>query len=166
MIEGSFTRTQLAQQTPFDNSTNGFLATEVQTAIEEAKLTGGVQRFSITSINNGTLTNNQRVGYSESLPNTPIVIPKASILKEITFANSATNADARFDIYRRPTPLSSPTPGGTAVLLQQWTITNSLTGLLTGLNFSFSAGEEILMVFIDTGDNPTDAAVMFFFQAI
>ncbi len=165
MIAGSFTRTQLAQQTPFDNSSNGFIATEVQTAIEEAKLTGGTQRFSITFINNGTLTNNQRVGYSDALPTTPVIIPKNAILKEITFANSGTNADARFDIYRRPTPLASATPGGTAVLLQQWTITNSLTGLLSGLNFSFSAGQEILIVFIDTGDNPTDTAMMLFFQA-
>jgi hypothetical protein len=32
-----FVRTQSAIQTPFDNSTNGFTATEVQSAIEEAQ---------------------------------------------------------------------------------------------------------------------------------
>lgn len=165
MIEGSFTRTQLAQQTPFDNTSNGFVSTQVQAAIEEAKLTGGTQRFSITFINNGTLTNNQRVGYSEAFPTTPVIVPKNAVLKEITFANSAANSDARFDIYRRPTPLASATPGGTAVLLQQWTLTNALTGLLSNLNFAFSAGEEILIVFIDTGDNPSDSAMMLFFQA-
>ena len=35
MIQGNFTRTQLADQTPFDNSSNGFTADIVQAAIEE-----------------------------------------------------------------------------------------------------------------------------------
>lgn len=36
-MNGRFQRTQLAKQTPFDNSTNGFVAQDVQSAIEEQK---------------------------------------------------------------------------------------------------------------------------------
>lgn len=161
----NITRTQQAVQTPFDNSSNGFLATDTQTAIEEAKLTGGIQRFTINLMHNSTLTNNQRVGVSEVLPNTPIIVPKNCFLKEITFSNAATTSDARFDIYRRPTPLATNTPGGTATLLQQWTVTNSLTAILTGMTHTFTAGQELLIIFIDTGDNPTDVSMICFFQA-
>lgn len=164
-MRAHFTRTQLASQTPFDNTGNGFVSTQVQDAIVEAKTAGNAQRFSIPFIHNGVLTNAQRVGYSDALPNSPVVIPKDSTLKEITFSNSAANADARFDIYRRPTPSASATPGGTAVLLQQWTLTNALSGVLSGMNHFFSAGEELLIVFIDTGDNPSDAAMIVFLQS-
>jgi len=164
MIPGYFTRTQQANQTPFDNTSNGFLATDTQSAIEEAANSAAAQRFTIALENNSSLSNNQRVGSSALLPNTPIVIPKDSVLKEITFANDSANADARFDIYRRPTPLSSATPGGTATLLQQWTITNSLTGVLSGMSHAFTAGQELLIIFIDTGDNPSDVSMNCFFQ--
>lgn len=165
MIEGSFTRTQLAEQTPFDNSSNGFIATNVQAAIVEAKLAGSTQRFTIKLLHNGNMTNNQRFGYDALLPNTPIIVPKNCLLRELAFANQNTTTDARFDIYRRSPPASSPTPGGTATLLQQWTITNSLTSILTGLAYPFLAGQELLIVFIDTGDNPSDASMTCFFES-
>jgi hypothetical protein len=161
----NLTRTQQAIQTPFDNSTNGFVATDTQTAIEEAKLTGGVQRFTISLLHNSSLTNGQRMGFSEVLPNTPVILPKNAQLKELTFSNNSTVADARFDIYRRPTPLATNVPGGTATLLQQWTITNSLTAILTGMSHAFTAGQELLIVFVDTGDNPSDVSMICFFQA-
>ena len=165
MIEGSFTRTQLAQQTPFDNASNGFTATNVQAAIEEAKNSATVQRFSIQLLHNGNMTNNQRFPYDALLPNTPVIVPKNSILRELAFSNQAATTDARFDIYRRSPPISSATPGGTATLLQQWTITNQQTAVLSGLNFAFTAGQELLIIFVDTGDNPADAAMICFFEA-
>lgn len=165
MIPGSFTRTQLAQQTPFDNTANGFVSTNVQDAIVEAKNTANAQRFTIQLLNNGSMNNNQRFGYDALLPNTPVIIPKNCVLRELTFANQDSVADARFDIYRRATPSSSATPGGTATLLQQWSITNSLTAILSGLSYSFTAGQELLIIFVDTGDNPADASMSCFFEA-
>lgn len=165
MIEGSFTRTQLASQTPFDNTSNGFVSTDVQAAIVEAKLAGSTQRFTIQLLNNGNMTNNQRFGYDALLPNTPVIVPKNCILRELAFANQAATTDARFNIYRRSPPASSPTPGVTATLLQQWTITNSLTALLSGLSYIFLAGQELLIVFVDTGDNPADASMTCFFES-
>lgn len=50
MANNSITRTQLAEFTPFDNSTNGFLSDNVQDAIVEAKISGGVDNFSYHKI--------------------------------------------------------------------------------------------------------------------
>lgn len=157
--------TQVAQSVPFNNDSNGFTATDAQSAIEEAKATGGSQRFTIQLLNNGSMSNNQRFGYDALLPNTPVVVPKDCILRELVFSNQSATADARFDIYQRSPPISSSTPGGTATLLQQWVITNKQSDVLTGLNYSFTAGQEILIRFIDTGDNPADAAMGCFFEA-
>jgi len=40
-MSGKIQATPVAVTVPFDNSTNGFTATNVQTAIEEAKASGG-----------------------------------------------------------------------------------------------------------------------------
>ena len=161
----NITRTQQAFQTPFDNSMNGFIASDTQTAIEEAKNTGGVQRFSINFLHNSTLGNGQRMGFSNLLPNTPVIIPKGSLLKEITFSNDRANADARFDIYRRPIPLTTNVPGVTATLLQQWTLTNTLAAVLSNMNHDFTGGQELLIIFNSTGVNPADVSMICFFQA-
>lgn len=159
-----FRTSPVAITVPFDNATNGFAASEVQTAIEEAKATAeGKARFSIQLVNNGTLANNQRFGYDSLLPNAPIVVPRNCILRELTFSNAAANSDARFDIYRRSIPATTNATTG-ATLLQQWTITNQISGILSGMNHSFNAGEELLIIFVDTGDNPTDAVMAAFFQ--
>ncbi len=44
--------TVVAESVPFDNSTNGFIATDVQTAIEEAKNTSGGTSLPNFSYNN------------------------------------------------------------------------------------------------------------------
>lgn len=163
MNEVQFTRTQQAAQTPFSNVGNGFFADDVQEAIEEAKNTAQEQRFSLTLIHNSSLTNNQRMGYSEQLPLTPIVLAKNSILKEITYSNSSSIADAIFNIYIRPVPLSTNVPGVTATLLQTWTLTNALSSNLIGLSHAFSAGNEFLITYNDNGQAPSDTALVCFF---
>lgn len=171
-MPGPFT-TPVALSTPFEplrnpdyNSQIGTLTAEnVQDAIEEVYNTApGLQaRFTIALLNNSSMTNGQRVGYSELLPNVPVILPRKCRLKEITFSNANTTTDAKFKIYVRTPPLATPTPGGTATLLYTWNITNSLTSVLTGLNLLFLAGNEILITFTDTGDNPSDSAMILFF---
>jgi hypothetical protein len=159
-----FRTSQVARSTPFDNTGNGFTSTEVQGAIVEARDTAsGKVRFAIPLINNSTLSNNQRIGYSELLPSTPVIVPRACILRELTFTNQSATADGRIDIYRRGTPASTNATTG-ATLLQQWTFTNALSAVLSGMAHSFAAGEEILLIYIDTGDNPSDACVTAFFE--
>jgi hypothetical protein len=149
---------------PFDNSANGFSAKNAQAAIEESRATAeGKVRFAVQLVQNGSLTNAQRVGYDALLPNSPVIVPRNCILREITFSNSATNADARFDIYVRAVPAATNATTG-ATLLQQWTLTNALSAVLSGMAHTFTAGQELLIVFIDTGDNPSDAVLTCFFQ--
>jgi hypothetical protein len=163
MNEVQFIRTQQAAQTPFSNSGNGFIADDVQEAIEEVRTFAALQRYNIISVNNGRLSNLQRMGYSEILPNTPVIVPKNCTLKEITYSNSDITADAQFDIYRRSPPLDTPVPGGTATLLQTWNITNVIAEVLSGMVYLFNAGDEILIVYTDAGTKPLDCVLVIFF---
>ena len=148
----------------FSNSGNGFVSTDVQNAIVEARDTAsGKVRYTIQLIMNGSVSNGSRIAYSELLPTTPVIIPKNSILREITFSNQNTTTDAQFDIYRRAVPASTNGTGG-ATFLQSWVLTNQLSSVLSGLNYSFTAGQEILIRLTDTGDNPSDLAMALFFE--
>ena len=163
MNEVQFIRTQQAAQTPFSNLGNGFVADDVQEAIEEVRTFAALQRYNIVSVNNNRLSNGQRMGYSEILPDTPIIVPKNCTLKEITYSNSDITADAKFEIYIRTPPLSTPVPGGTATLLQTWNITNVIAEVLSGMAYPFNAGDEILIVYTDVGTKPLDCALVIFF---
>lgn len=165
--------TPVAVSTPFEPQRNPdytgqasvITAQNVQDAIEEVfqNAPGKQARFTLALLNNGTMTNGQRFGYSELLPLVPVILPRKCRLKEITFSNANATTDARFEIYRRTPPTGSSTPGGTATLLYTWNLTNSLSAFLTGLDLLFQAGNEILVRFVDTGDNPNDAAMILFF---
>lgn len=162
--------TPVAVSTPFEPQRNPdytgqasvITAQNVQDAIEEVyqNAPGKQARFTLTLLNNSTLSNGQRFGYSELLPNVPVIVPRKCRLKEITFSNQNATTDAQFRIYAR-TPTASPTPSGT--LLYTWNLTNSLSAFLTGLDLLFQAGQEVLINFVDTGDNPSDAAMVLFF---
>ena len=163
MNEVQFIRTQQAAQTPFSNAGNGFIADDVQEAIEEVRTFAALQRYNIVSANNSRLSNGQRMGYSEILPNTPVIVPKNCILKELTYSNSDITADAQFDIYIRTPPISTPVPGGTATFLQTWSVSNVISAVLSGMNHPFNTGDEILIVFSDTGTKPLDCTLVMFF---
>lgn len=157
--------TVVARSVPFDNATNGFTATEVQAAIEEAKATAiSKVRFTITLINNSSMTNNQRFGISELLPNVPVILPIACTLREAAFANNSAVADAQFVFVRRTTPATSAGVLGGDVTVYTWNITNSLTSVASGINAAFAAGNECLVRFVDTGDNPSDAYMILTFE--
>lgn len=145
---------------------SGFVSTNVQNAIVEARDTAsGKVRYSIQLIMNGTVGAGARIAYSELLPNSPVIIPKNSILREITFSNNSATTDAQFDIYRRVTPATTNAITG-ATFLQSWSFTNQLSSVLSGLNYTFNVGEEILIRLTDTGDNPNDLAMCVFFEVV
>lgn len=160
-----------AEGVPFDNSTNGFTSTDTQAAVEEAKTSSiAKSRFVITTTFNGTIGNNQWLGYSELMPgnNVPIRIAIACILKEIAFSYSQSNilgiplgseqVDGSFVLYKNG--LTNPTN-----VVHTEVFTNQAGGkIVTGLSISLAAGDFIVGRWTDSGDNPSDMAICYYLQ--
>jgi hypothetical protein len=147
-------RTQYAENTPFDNSINGFTADNVQTAIEEAKQTAeGLPRAVIRSVYNGTLPNNSWIGPTDLLSNTPLlVLPINAKLQEISWANQNTNRAFTIKFYKNgklagdlfyTLTVTSPNPG---------------YGYVTGLNYNFNAGD-VIYAYSQTTTSPSDTSL-------
>lgn len=152
-----FGRTQDAWGTPFDNSSNGFAANQVQSAIEEARANPAA-RVSIVTAFNGTVGNNQWLGYNELLPGnlTPIRLPWACKMQEISLSFKGAAVDGRFEIYKNGFLAGN--------LIYSNTMTNQNGGkLITGLTLQFAANDYFSGKWVDLGDNPSDMAVTYFF---
>ena len=94
-------RTQTAGQTPFDNSTNGYDAIDVQAAIEETLFDAiNNDRYPIQASYNG----NANAGrYLEIFPgensfNAPMLAPSTSYVVAVT-AQAAANSNGAIEIY-------------------------------------------------------------------
>jgi len=92
---------QAARGQPFDNSTNGFTATDTQSAIEEAKETAqGLPRWIIVLTHNGTVGNGNYIGLTELLADKRILFPTSSQVKEFSWNNNNTNVGVRLRFYK------------------------------------------------------------------
>lgn len=155
----------------FDNNSNGYTATNVQAAIEESKTEAILKpRFSITTTFNGSVGNNNWLSYNELIPGNqvPIRIPLNCTLREVTIAYKNTDLlgiptgsnliDGRLQIYKNG--LTDPTN-----IIHTETFTNQANGkIISGLNISFDAGDFLVSKWKDDGDNPSDMAIVYFFQ--
>lgn len=147
----------------FDNSTNGFTADNTQEAIEEAKdAAPGKARASIICTFNGTVGNNNWLGYSELIPGdqVPILIPFNCVLKEMTvvYQNAflgSPSIDGRLDLYK------NGTAGGNIVF--QHTFTNDNDGAILFPEITFATGDQLRGRWVDQGDNPSDMVICYFF---
>lgn len=155
-----------ASELRFNNASNSFPSSTIQATIEDVY---ALQRFAITTTFNGSIGNNTWLGYSELLTgnNVPILVPKKAILREITFSYTNTQ------ILGIPT--GSNLVDGTFQLFinNQTTVTQSITftnqaspRLVSGLNIAVNAGDWFLGRWIDQGDNPSDLAIVYFFQPV
>lgn len=142
---------QVAKTVWFDNSTNGFTATDTQAAIEEAKLSAeGFPRAGIRSTYNSTVTGNQWMGPSELLPNTPLLIaPVALKLNEISWSNQSVNVQFRIQFR-------TVSRTGTIFYTLTVTSTNPGYGIVSGINFTIPAGTPIHAQYLDDGTNCSD----------
>lgn len=155
----------------FSNSINGFSSKTVQQAIEEAKsIALSKSRFCITTCFNGTVRNNQWLGFSELLPGNrvPIRIGTNCTLKEIAVSYdqsnligiplSSENIDGQLKIFKNG--LTDPTH-----VVHTETFTNQPGGkIITGLNIALQAGDFIVARWADQGDNPSDMGIVYYFQ--
>jgi hypothetical protein len=150
-----------ARGSTFDNSSNGFTAYISQEAIEEAKATAiGKPRFTIVTTFNGTIGANNWLGYSELLPGntSPIRLPINCVLKELSFSWVGSAVDGQFELYTNGLVVANRIYQGPS-----WT--NQASGaIITGLNITISANDYIVGKWIDTGDNPSDMALVYYFQ--
>lgn len=165
------TETLVSKNVLFNNLTNGFSATESQTAIEEAKNKAlGGSRFTLICTFNGTVGNNNWLGYNELLPGNqiPIRLPLKCRIREISFSYnqntllgvplSSENIDGQFQIYKNG--LTDPTN-----VIYTETFINQPGGKnVIGLSLDIAAGDFIVGKWIDTGDNPSDMAIVYFFE--
>lgn len=153
-------KNNVAGSTPFDNSTNGFAATDVQAAIEEAKATAVSKvRFTLVTTFNGVVGNNSWLGYSELLPGntSPIRLPLACILREISFSWNGTSVDGTYRIYKNGTAAGD--------IVYTTTFTNQNGGSqITGVNISFAANNFYSGFWVDAGDNPLDMSIVYYFE--
>lgn len=152
--------TPVAQSIPFDNATGGFDATDVQAAILEAKSDAvNLPRYSIVTTFNGNVSNNQWLGYDNLLPGdqVPILIPLRSRLKELTFSCAGDDkVDGRLDLYRNGLLVGD--------IFFQGSFVNENQKTFSGINQLFDTNDTLVGRWVDQGDNPGDAAIVYFFQ--
>lgn len=151
--------TQVASSTPFDNDGTLIEAEDTRSAIVEAFNSAAPLRTTIPLLYNGTLSNNEFIGYTNLLPgdDTPIVVPITGEFSGFTFSNSRTGPD--FSIEFR---LNSTT--GTVF----YTYVNSNTqteSISLPTPETVTAGDEIYLKYIDQGTNAADAAIVLQFRA-
>lgn len=115
-------------------------------------------RYTIPLIYNGTLSNNEFIGYSNLLPgdDTPIVIPVDSTLEEYTFSNKNNNADFTIELRKN---------GTTASVFNTRSVTNTQSYVENSIGELFSAGDTIYIKYIDDGSNASDSAIILVFKA-
>lgn len=145
---------------PFNNSTNGFTANLTQPAIEEARNTAvGKARYAMVFVHNSTVGANNWLGFSELVPSntTPLIVPVASTLKELAFSFAGANVDGQMKIYKNGT--------GSGDIVYTMTLSNAnLYQLDSSVNVALVAGDQLRARWSDTGDNPNDACLQWFFQ--
>jgi hypothetical protein len=129
--------TGLAKNCSFDNATNGYVATDVQAAIEESRSTAeGKARYAISCGFDGNTTVGRYLEYNSNVDSnvTGFVVPRASTLKELSLG-VATNSTITFTIYRWD--------GSVETSLTTISLANVRTTTITGLNISLGAGWEL-----------------------
>lgn len=163
----------IAKSIPFDSNGTEFSSTAVQEAILEAKqLALANSRFTIVCVFNGTIGNNNWLGYSELLPGNqvPIRLPKNCKLREISFSYSVSSLlgvpisgdqiTGKFKIFKNG--LTDP---DNVVHTEQFT--NQVGGkIVSGLNISLNVNDYIVGKWIDEGNNPSDMAIVYFFEVL
>lgn len=140
-------RVQQAIFTPFDNSTNGFVASDVQTAIEEAKATAeGFPRAGLVLTNNSTLSNGNWITYSELLANPRILFPVKIRLKEISWNNSNTSLGAFDFVFYKNGQLAGDIVY--AYTAPAGDLTNGYGYFAFPSNLDFNAGDSLFIKYV------------------
>lgn len=143
----NFYSSQVAKSVPFDNSTNGFTAGDVQAAIEEAKSSTPKRSFFAEILYSGAMSNaswfnrhgNHTSGSYSGWPSGwPFVVPFGCALTRVLIGLSGASFDYRSssgNIYIQLAAYTHAYNGTTQAMLIDTTITGSYSGSsFTGQN--------------------------------
>lgn len=130
---GPVSKSPVAISVPFDNSTNGFTASESQSAIEEAKTSGANASRGTTTC--GLDTNASATRYLEFVTNNPsnnnpLIIPENSQLIAISISASA-NSTGTVTVFKN------------TVSVTTISLTAARKATSAGLTIAFSALDEL-----------------------
>jgi len=155
--------TDVASSIPFDNSTNGFAATDVQTAIEEVRTSFNGKGYQLTFVANGTATNTWLSQEDANVPSSasPAMVAYKSRLVGITFVNKNVNVNTIIRIAIS----NKATTNNTINRAYKWTLDNVRTASKTDdqLGFTLEAGDKVGVYMEDTGGNPSDVVIVMHF---
>lgn len=161
--------TPVAQSVPFEpnrdpgfgGGPSGISAENVQDAIEEAKVSAvSTPRFCIVCTFNGTVSNNQWLGYDNLLPgnDVPVIIPVNCVLREVTFSNQRTGVDGNLELFKNGF--------GGGNIFATLPINNIQRDFFPGIDEPFTAGDFLVARWDDEGNNPNDLGLTYFFQVV
>jgi hypothetical protein len=121
-----FRTSQVARSTPFDNNTNLFTSTEVQSAIEEARDTAlGRARYALICAFDGSAGSGRWLEWSKSVPSntSPFACPRVCALTELSFGCNTNNANTTITVFKNNVAFT------TIQMINQKTKTEIKTGL-------------------------------------
>jgi hypothetical protein len=148
---------QVSRSTPFDNSTNGFVSTNAQEAIEEVKSALESQtRFAITCGFDGTASSGRYLEFSSNVDSNQsgLTLPRNAIIKELSFAIN-TAGTVTFTVYSYN--------GTSETSLTSLSVTSGRTASVNGLNISVASGLELRVKCTSgSGSRPVFALFMVF----
>lgn len=124
-------------ETSFDNSTNGFTATNAQAAIEEAKqAASNIGHWCIQAGFDGSAIAGRHLKFAGNVPSdtTSMIVPRDCYIEELSFGCGGSTT-VLIGVYKNM--YSTP------VLIGQIQITSARKGYSTGLSIALVAGNEI-----------------------
>lgn len=145
-----FDRTQQAEQTPFDNASNTFTATDVQAAIEEARDTarGQASRYAVIFGLQGNKSNAWlNVFASIGSDSSPYVAAEPGEIKAMSVANKNSSGTTIYTLYKNGVAVDTLTRSGTQ------------TAFEAGLTIPIVAGDELSAKITTGSSNDTVFAV-------
>lgn len=149
-----------AGKVAFDNSTNGFNSTEVQSAIEEARTGFEGKGFQTSFVENGTARNTWIKLEDANIPSdeSPYIFKYQSRLVGIDFTNSNRNVDCIVKIAIRRHPYSNLTSMDET---WKWTINNGRMAIKTDQinGFVMNPGDAMAVYIEDNGGNAKDVVI-------
>lgn len=146
---------------PFDNSTNGYLSTNVQDAIEEG-VTEALETplFPMPLTYNGTINDGHFYGRSSLIPGdtTPLIVPADALFTRYTWSNGNSLADFTL-IFRKNSTVATP-------FLTVSYVDTKFDAYELVTPQSFDIGDEIYIEHQDDGQNAQDVDFSLYFRAL